>query len=140
MKSARLYQCVRCHRQCIICRNCDRGNIYCELSCAQQARVQNRRIANKVYQKTFRGKQKHADRQRSYLLRQKDKVTDQGSPQIPGNDLLPPRAFNEKSMLKKIAYCHFCNAPVSDFFRNGYLMHSRNKNLMLKNDQNAQDP
>lgn len=140
MKSARLYQCVRCHRQCIICSDCDRGNIYCGHGCAQQTRIQNHRISNQKYQKTFRGKQRHAVRQRNYRLRQKQKVTDQGSAETPINDLLPPLKNDTKCRLKNVACCDFCHASVSDFFRNGYLRHFRNKNLMLKNYQNAQGP
>ena len=140
MKSARLYHCVRCRHQCIICSGCDRGNIYCGHDCAQQTRIQNHRISNQKYQKTFRGSQKHSVRQRNYRLRQKEIVTDRGSMQTSDNDLLPLLKNDTKSKSKNIVCCDFCHAPVSDFFRNGYLIHSRNKNLILKNNQNAQGP
>jgi hypothetical protein len=36
--SARLYHSVGCHCQVVICRQCDRGNVYCAGDCAEQAR------------------------------------------------------------------------------------------------------
>lgn len=140
MKSARLYHCVRCRDQCIICSDCDRGNIYCGHACASCSRIQNHRISNQKYQKTFRGAQKHAVRQRNYRLRQKKIVTDEGSTETPANDLLPSLKNDTQCKLKNVMRCDFCHAPVSDFFHNGYLRHPRNKNRMLNNDRNAQGP
>lgn len=136
MKSARLYQCVRCHCQCVVCSDCDRGNIYCGFACAAQSRAQNHRIANRIYQKTFRGSQKHADRQRNYRLRQKQKVTDQGSTNASSNDLLPTATNdNKKTMSEKIC-CHFCGKNVSPYLRNGYLRYhmrpQKNKLIHLR--------
>lgn len=121
MKSARLYQCVRCHCQCIICGDCDRGNIYCGSTCAAQSRTQNHRIANRIYQKTFRGSQKHADRQRRYKLRQKQKVTDQGSVFPSSHDLLLTIENDDKKTPLKGVICHFCGNKVSPYLRNDYL-------------------
>lgn len=119
--TARIYNCVRCQHQCIICSDCDRGNIYCGSNCAQHAKLQNHRIANQLYQKSFRGKQKHADRQRNYQFRQKQKVTDMGSANTPSHDLLPTVTNdNKKTMSEKIC-CHFCGKNVSPYLRNGYL-------------------
>ncbi len=133
--TARIYNCVRCHRQCIICSDCDRGNIYCGSACAVLSRTQNHRITNRIYQKTFRGKQKHSVRQRYYRLRQKQKVTDQGSANTPPNDLLPTvKNDNKKTMSGKIC-CHFCGKNVSPYLRNGYLrchtQHQKNKFIRL---------
>ena len=35
--SARLYSCLRCRSQVVICRHCDRGHVYC-VECAPLAR------------------------------------------------------------------------------------------------------
>lgn len=123
MKNARLFNCVRCHAQVIICSHCDRGNIYCESMCSKQARVQNHKISNQKYQKTLKGKQKHAERQRRYRERQKQKVTDQGSPGLPPNDLLPNVPNEEKERVREPIGCHFCEEAVSPLLRNGYLRH-----------------
>jgi len=62
--TARLYHCARCHRQVVICRQCDRGNIYCPDGCAEEARRTSLRAAGGRYQQTRRGRLKHAERQR----------------------------------------------------------------------------
>ena len=75
-KSARKYNCVRCHAQIIICSACDRGNIYCGSICSQQARVQNHQISNQLYQKSLKGRLKHAERQRGYRAQRERKKSD----------------------------------------------------------------
>lgn len=82
----------------------------------------------------------HALRQKCYRQQKKEIVTDQGSTETPANDLLPPLKNDTQCKLKNVMRCDFCHAPVSDFIRNGYLRHSKNKNRMLKNNQNAQGP
>ena len=94
-KSARLFNCARCLKQVIICSHCDRGNLYCGPACSQQARAQNHRIANQIYQKSLRGRHKNAERQRRYQKLKKNKITDQGSPVLPPNDLLPRSQMNK---------------------------------------------
>lgn len=88
MKTARLYQCALCSAQVIICSNCDRGNIYCGVYCAKQARLENHRKSNRLYQKSFIGKINNAHRQSRFRERQNKKVTDQGSLAKPRSDLL----------------------------------------------------
>lgn len=134
MKSARLYHCVRCRHQCVICSDCDRGNIYCGSSCAQQARIQNHRIANQLYQKTFRGKQKHAVRQRNYRLRQKIKVTDRSSDIVPPNDLLLTTKSDDKKTMSEHIHCYFCKKIVSPYLRNGYLRYEAQDKSFRFND------
>ena len=121
----------------IVCTHCDRGNIYCGSSCATQSRIQNHRIANQIYQKTFRGKQKHSARQRHYRLRQKQKVTDQGSAPVSQNDLLPVTENGAKKIVPALMHCHFCGKIVSPYLRNGYLRYytqDKKNNLMRLND------
>ena len=136
-KIARKFNCARCRCQVIVCSYCDRGNIYCGSSCAAQSRIQNHRIANHNYQKTFRGAQKHAARQRVYRLHQKQKVTDLGSTLIPQNDLLPAAENDTKKIASEQIHCHFCKKIVSPYLRNGYLryytQHKKN-NLINFND------
>ncbi len=124
-KSARIYNCARCHHQTVICNDCDRGNIYCGPLCSQQSRAQNHRKANQSYQKSLRGRQKHAARQRRYHERNKNKVTDQGSPDLFPNDLLPNEPSGDKLRSAEPICCHFCGEIVSSFLRNEYLRHSR---------------
>ena len=135
--TARIYNCVRCRHQCIICSDCDRGNIYCGSICARQSRTQNHRIANQIYQKTFRGKQQHSVRQRAYRLRQKQKVTDQGSVLSSQNDLLPASENDAEKIGFSQTHCHFCRKKVSPYFRNGYLRYytlNQKNNLVRLND------
>ena len=140
MNSPRLFNCRKCTKQVVICSHCDRGNIYCSNVCANQSRINNHRLSNQLYQRTYRGKLLHALRQKHYRARQKEKVTDQCSTEAPINDLLPELKNEKKCRLKNIVRCDFCHTRVSHFFRNGYLMHFRNKNLMLKNSRNGQGP
>jgi len=125
--TARLYHCARCHRQVVICRRCDRGNIYCPEGCADLARRDSLRAAGKRYQQTHRGRLKHAERQRRYRERQQ-KVTHQGSPLRPSDAPLsadPERpvssgigdsAYDEGAMR-----CHFCRQWCSPFLRQSFL-------------------
>jgi hypothetical protein len=76
---ARLYLCGRCRVQVLICRCCDRGQIYCAGGCAQEARHQAQREAGQRYQASRRGRLAHAARSGRWRARQKN-VTHQGSP------------------------------------------------------------
>jgi hypothetical protein len=87
--TARLFNCARCHCQVVICSHCDRGNIYCGRRCAEHARKTSSRSAGKRYQRTYRGRIKHAERQRRYRALQ-NIVTHQRSASSPPNDSLPP--------------------------------------------------
>jgi len=130
--SARLYNCAGCHRQVVICSDCDRGNIYCAGGCAQAARNLSLRAAGKRYQRTRRGRLKHAERQRRYRSKHK-KVTHQGSPEAPSNDPLSTRSETPLSVadvedikgvegvVDEAIRCHFCGRLCSDFLRRDYL-------------------
>ena len=86
--AARLFVCARCRVQGLVCSHCDRGQIYCAGSCAQEARQHARQAAGKRYQATYRGRLNHAARAGRYRARQKI-VTHQGSPPQPRNDVVP---------------------------------------------------
>lgn len=81
-KTYRLYGCRRCAEQVRICRECDRGNLYCAGECAQIRRLESVRRAGKCYQLSYRGACLHAARQGAWRERQAQKVTHQGS--LPG--------------------------------------------------------
>jgi hypothetical protein len=85
--SARLFVCVGCRSQALICSCCDRGQIYCANDCADRARHNAQRAAGRRYQNSRRGRLAHAVRARRYRARGK-KVTHQGSPLGAADDLL----------------------------------------------------
>lgn len=123
--SSRLFQCARCHTQSIVCSMCDRGQIYCDTTCAVFARKKSMKLAGMRYQKTFKGKRKHAARQARYRMRQSKIVTHQGSPSMPLHApicSLENDAKNIKNKQKKGALiCFFCKKSVSDWIRNDFL-------------------
>ncbi len=122
--NARLFNCVRCHSQAIICSCCDRGNIYCCSKCSETARKKSLREADQRYQNSIKGKHKHADRQRHYRQRLASEmkiVTDHGSQVLPNNDLLPQQPYEKKNSLTRTVICHFCGICCSSFIRSGFL-------------------
>ena len=127
--SARLFNCSLCKKQVIICSYCDKGNIYCGYRCSQHVRAQNHRIANKKYQKTSQGRQKHIERQRRYRKRlaNKNKVTDQGCHNLLHHDLLSEVSSKKEARQGEPIFCDFCDEIVSSFFRYGYLHQHRNE-------------
>ena len=123
--SARLYNCVGCNALVIICNHCDRNNIYCGSTCSRAARLRSCSLASQRYQKTLHGRHKHAERQRAFRERKKNKVTHHTSPVLPPRVVLPPKP-NER--ISEVAHgyihCHFCGKRCSPFFRQDYLRHS----------------
>lgn len=116
--SARLYHCARCHCQVIICRYCDRGNIYCGSKCSSAARTESLRSANQRYQKTSQGKRMNAERQRRHREKKKEKtkiVTDQGSNENAEESSSVPQ--DVECELR----CCFCKKRVSALLRSGFL-------------------
>lgn len=126
-RSARLYNCTRCHRQVIICSHCDHGQRYCSGSCSIQSRREKQQQANARYQSTTRGRHCHATRQQHYRQRQKQKVTYQGSVDLASYDLLLAEPEGEKTVKKattsplftdKLAnYCCFCGCRCMQSLR-----------------------
>lgn len=122
-KTARLYNCIHCHRQVTICRSCDYGNRYCT-DCAPVARGDGLRRAGKRYQSSSRGRLKHAARQQRYRQRQIEKVTHQGSKGISVRDLLSSqskiRTLNIAPVFKPwsgVISCDTCSSICSPFLR-----------------------
>jgi len=126
-RSARLYNCARCHHQVIICSHCDRGHSYCSGTCSVQSRREKQQEANCRYQSTAKGRHCHATRQQHYRQRQKQKVTYQGSIDLSPYDLLLDEPEREKTVKKTMInlhltdksthYCHFCGCHCAQQLR-----------------------
>ena len=123
--SARLYYCAGCHIQVIICSPCDRNNMYCGSMCSRAARIQSRQLASRRYQQSLRGRHTHANRQRRYRVRQKNKVTHHTSPVLPPRVVVPHKPNERVSEVARGDIpCHFCGKVCSPFLRHDYLRHS----------------
>ena len=132
-RSARLYNCARCHCQVIICSHCDRGNHYCSRECAVQSRREKQHEAGAGYQSSAKGRHLHAMRQQRYRQRQKEKVTHQCSPELAPYDLLLVEPKRVTTRIKKQPltegsrfYCHFCGCRCSEQIRWEFL-HQQNR-------------
>ena len=69
-----------CRALFFLCPECDRGQRYCSNPCRQQARLRQRRAANRRHQQSPEGRLDHRDRQRHYRERCRQAgVTDHGS-------------------------------------------------------------
>lgn len=125
--TARLYHCARCHAQVVICRHCDRGNVYCA-DCSPMARVDTLKRAGKRYQSSIRGKAKHAARQRRYRDRLKQKVTHHGCARLAIGDrpqalAKKPRPFEKSQSAVRFdtISCHLCRSVCSPFLRSDFI-------------------
>ncbi len=125
--SARLFHCARCHCQVIVCRRCDRGNVYCFNGCAREARKASQRDATIRYRRSHRGRLANAARQRRYRARQQ-KVTHQGSD--PADDIASLQRTATKPVMERSitldmapqpTHCHRCGCPVSVYVRHHFL-------------------
>jgi hypothetical protein len=136
----RFFLCARCRAQVFVCRCCDRGQIYCSGSCAQEARAQAQRAAGLRYQVSYRGRLKHAARTARHRARQKI-VTHQGSPLEPRDDVVAPdaaAAANKPATASSYGSvmrfqvadpgswrCHWCGCRCSPLVRTGFLRRRR---------------
>jgi hypothetical protein len=131
----RLYLCLLCYKQVIICRHCDRGNIYCGWVCAQKARTKSLHLAGSRYQSTLKGKCCHAARQARYRIRLRKKVTHQGSLNPLLNDSIKSRKNSPKKIKSNqdcvISRCQFCNKLVAQWVRNDFLRRRDRKKSVL---------
>ena len=126
--SGRLFVCLGCRSQVIICRCCDRGQIYCSGDCSRRARRPSPRAASQRYQAGFPGRRTHAVRMGRYRARRQI-VTHHGSPRPPADDLLPPGAAaiasDEVSPAERpqrsTSHCHWCGRPCLPQLRQGFL-------------------
>ena len=132
-RSARLFQCARCHALTKICSQCDRGNVYCGV-CAIPARKKARQDTSKRYQQSPAGRLNHAARQRRYRERQRlkiQKVTHQGcektvNVRVQENDLQSDNEVSNSTILCKKGgnSCGFCGLNCSPFLRRDFRLPS----------------
>jgi hypothetical protein len=126
--SARLFICVECRSQALICSCCDRGQIYCAGDCRRLARRYRQRAAGARYQASRRGRRAHAERASRYRARQ-EKVTHQGSPRSHSGDCLSSGSrtvasgarTSSKRSRRPASHCHWCGRRCSDLVRQGFL-------------------
>ena len=128
-RTGRFFLCARCRAQVLVCRCCDRGQIYCTGSCSQIARRACVREAGRRYQASRRGRFSHAARSRRYRARQKN-VTHQGSLRPGPNALLPVNLAlsvtqSQSSAAPRAWHCHFCGGRCPELVRSGFLHDSR---------------
>jgi hypothetical protein len=116
----RLFLCGHCRRQIVICRRCDRGQVYCGPDCALEVRRRNQQDARRRYQATDRGRRMHADRSRKYRARGR-RVTDQGPTlsRQPEAARAAAMAAQPPVMIaaRRVTACDRCGKPVSDMVR-----------------------
>lgn len=136
--SGRWFACVRCHAQVLLCRRCDRGQIYCSRLCSDAARHQFQCEAGQRYQRSWPGRVRHAARSRRWRQRQRlarqarleiaadDIVTHQGS-LAPSADapLAPcdpdPVEPNLSSLTSAFWRCRRCGCALSTQVRSRFL-------------------
>ena len=135
--SSRLYHCVRCHAQVIICRHCDRGQRYCTHGCSQVARHESLKRANKKYQTSRMGRFNNASRQKRFRQRQQQKVTDQSSHLRATCGVVIKPLRNALELKKwqttcKTLYCHHCGEVCGPFLRSEFIKNSRFNRLFRR--------
>lgn len=120
MTSAGYFLCSRCRVQVLVCRRCDRGQIYCFGACAQEARRERRREPWRRYQATDRGWAMHAERNRRYRARWRC-VTDHG-PLVTRSERRLPTVNTASSDPPRgsapcLGLCHRCSRSASPLVR-----------------------
>jgi hypothetical protein len=144
--SGRLFVCAWCGCEVVVCSCCDRGQIYCGVECAGQARRQTLRGAGRRCQQTRRGRRMHAARMARYRAKlaqnsiglavempdagwPREIVTHHGSPAPAAGDLLAvgattmPRddASPAESPRRAMTQCHWCGRCCPLPLRCGFL-------------------
>jgi len=121
--SARLFNCVRCQVQQVVCRHCDRGQRYCA-TCALLARRDGLRAAGGRYRRTSGGRASGAVRQQRFRLRRR-KVTHQGSQSGPPAVSCAPSVIATPLLAVIAAHlvCHFCGQTCAPRLRRRWLRH-----------------
>ena len=139
---ARLFVCMGCRSQALICSCCDRGQIYCADDCADRARHHAQRAAGRRYQTSRPGRLAHAARARRYRARGK-KVTHHGSPLRPPADLLTPsspatasdaNAWAERPS-PSASHCHWCGRRCLDLVRQVFLRRRLRRRGVVRHDR-----
>ena len=145
-QSGRFLSCVRCGVHSLICRYCDRGQIYFAGDCAQEARRSAQRAASRRYQASRRGRFAHASRARRYRARQKI-VTHHGSPPRPPDDLVPAgsaavaddQSFADSVPQRLVWRCQWCGRRCTEFVRREFLRRRRVPRTVARHDRRGTD-
>jgi hypothetical protein len=132
----RLFLCLRCRDQVVICSRCDRGQVYCGRECASEVRRSKQRKARRRYQASERGRQLHADRNRRYRARGR-RVTDQGPVLVAPPDRqpepAPAAALAAKTAVSvatgRLSACYRCGEPVSNMVRQYPIRRPRRRSI-----------
>jgi hypothetical protein len=141
--AARLFLCVRCCSQVVLCSPCDRGQRYCSQACSKATRRDHQRDAGRRYQAGSEGRVKHVERSRRWRLSQKQKrhtvvedslqsVTHQGphKPDDAGSGaqaLTSDREQPEQASQVIHTHCWKCAAPLQPWLRQRFLRHGRRR-------------
>lgn len=129
--TGRMFLCAACRAQVVLCRRCDRGQIYCGAECSTRARRNAQRAAASRYQASRRGRFAHAERARRYRERRKI-VTHQGSVDAGSGALLVVQATGASAVKPApltstpgtpSMRCACCGAPCAATVRLGFLRH-----------------
>lgn len=137
-QTGRLYTCARCREQVVVCRRCDRGQIYCPSGCAALARRERQRAAGARYQASRRGRVVHAERSRRYRQRRRasrEIVTHQGYVAQPTDGLLAvtvPMPIRKATAATTVTdsvdpspCCKHCGVRCPGGLRLGFVRHRR---------------
>jgi hypothetical protein len=134
--SCRLFLCARCRDQVVLCRTCDRGQIYCGRECSLDARRHNQREARSRYQASDRGRQLHAERSRRYRANLR-RVTDHGlqigtAPEIDHASATEAAMSPQPSVdtaSRPANACHRCGRQTSGFVRLSPIRRPRSRRI-----------
>jgi hypothetical protein len=161
--SGRLFVCACCGCEVVVCSRCDRGQIYCGVDCAGQARRQTLRGAGRRCQQTRRGRRMHAARMVRYRAKlaqgsagvglpdeggSREIVTHQGSPAPPTGDLVADGATtmprDDASPVeppgRAMTRCHWCGRCCLLPLRRGFLRRCDHRRRALGHPQRECKP
>jgi hypothetical protein len=141
---SRLFLCLHCRQQVVICSRCDRGQVYCGRACASEGRQSRQREARRHYQASERGRQMHADRSRRYRARGR-RVTDQGPALVASPDRQPEPAHAATMPVQpaasvatgRLTACYRCGTPVSNMVRQSPIHRPRRRPISHYTGQSA---
>ena len=145
-ESGRLLACRGCGCEVIVCRRCDRGQVYCTGDCSARARRRTLCCAGRRWQQSRRGRRMHAARMVRYRARRAndsdgaavalpaegwplERVTHHGSPPpavgdlLAGSAMVMPRddASPAEPFGRATTHCHWCGRCCLPPFRRGFL-------------------
>jgi hypothetical protein len=120
LSTFRIFSCGRCQAILMICRRCDRGQVYCA-DCKLAARRDMKQRARLRHSQSLEGRGDHPDHQREYRKRRSLRVMDLGSKKL---------AFSESVVRPDVA-----SAPLVVIAPN--TVGQKDRNETLKNDTSA---